>query len=99
MRPRRRRHDAESTEEVHTQTPQMIYSALLKPLWMVIYIHGQVAGVFLDEPMPDYMTFAECEASALMHTIGQPKSDGVVYKCEYAYGKPLNTGRYYRPLE
>lgn len=77
----------------------MIYPALAKSLWMVIYIHGQVAGVFLDEPMPEYMTFAECEASALMHTLGRPKSDGVEYKCKYEYGKPVNTGRYLRRME
>ena len=77
----------------------MIPSALVKSLWMVIYIHGQVAGVFLDEAMPEYMMFEECEASALMHTLGRPKSSGVVYKCEYSYHKPFTTGRYHRRME
>lgn len=79
----------------------MIYaaSALVKSLWMVLYINGQVAGVFLDEPVPDYMTFEECEASAAMHNVMQPKNSGIVYRCKYEYGKPVNTGRYYRPLE
>jgi hypothetical protein len=76
-----------------------MYLALAKSLWMVIYVHGQVSGVFLDEPMPAYMTFEECEASALMHTLGHRKSEGVMYKCEYGYVKPSNTGRYHRPLE
>lgn len=66
---------------------------------MVIYVHGQVSGVFLDEPMPEYMTFEECEASALMHTMSHHKKHGIVYKCKYEYGKPVNTGRFYRPLE
>lgn len=66
---------------------------------MVIYVHGQIAGVLHDAPMPNYMTFEECEASALMHTLGRPKRDGIIYTCKYEYGKPLNTGRYHRPLE
>lgn len=78
----------------------MIPIALKKVLWMVIMIHGDVAGVFLNEPVPPYMTFDECEASSLMHSMStEAVARGATYKCVWEYGRPLNTGRYWRPME
>lgn len=75
-----------------------IGTGLVKSLWMVIRLHGDVMGVFHDQPLPDYMTFEECVISAEM----QQRRDirkGVTYRCELSTYKPFTTGRFYRRLE
>jgi hypothetical protein len=71
---------------------------LVKVLWMVIRINGDVAGVFLDEPMPDYMTHEECVISAEQQQRRDTRK-GVTYRCEWSTYKPFQTGRFYRRLE
>jgi hypothetical protein len=76
----------------------LTHIGLVKVLWMVVRLNGEVAGVFLDEPMPDYMTEAECVVSAVQRqALDQRK--GVTYRCEWSTYKPFQTGRFYRRLE
>lgn len=69
-------------------------------LWMVIMVNGDVAGVLHDEPMPDYMTMAECEESARQQNM-QPinAAMGYTFRCVRSHRRPFNTGRYDEELE
>lgn len=76
----------------------MTQIGLVKVLWMVVRLHGDVAGVFLDQPMPEYMTFEDCTISAEQQQRRDVRK-GVTYRCEWSTYKPFATGRFYRRLE
>lgn len=69
-------------------------------IWMVVIVNGDIAGVLHDEPMPDYMTMAECEESARQQAI-QPANVamGYTFRCVRSHRRPFNTGRYDEDLE
>lgn len=76
----------------------MIQAGLVKVLWMVIRLNGDIEGVFLDEPVPENMTHEECVISAVMQQRRDSRK-GVTYRCEWHYGKPPPTGKFFRMLE
>lgn len=78
----------------------MIAVSLTKLLWIVIMVNGDVAGVLHDEPMPDYMSMADCLESVRQQDI-QPVNIamGYTFRCVQSYGRPLTTGKYYEELE
>lgn len=76
----------------------MMGTGLVKVIWMVVRLNGDIEGVFLDQSVPENMTYDECVISAEQ----QQRRDirkGVTYRCEWHYGKPPPTGKFFRMLE
>jgi hypothetical protein len=78
----------------------IVPASFVKLLWMVITINGDVAGVLLNEPMPDYMTMADCVESARQQN-ELPANVAMNYRfhCIQSHRRPLTTGKYYEDLE